>query len=155
MATVSVSVTGVDEKLDDELDGFIRDMEEEQSVEMMMSEHLGSMKKKKAAPTDAGIEEMMDEAHAREEAGENRASKRDQFRNPASGSLPDEVINDMYGMSAARGPGGGGGGGEAAAAEAKTMQAQMAQQMALARRAEYKRRASAGSGGSLLASRAL
>ena len=40
-------------------------------------------------------------------------------------------------------------------AEAKTMQAQMAQQMALARRAEYKRRASAGSGGSLLASRAL
>ena len=153
---VSVSVTGVDEKLDDELDGFIRDMEEEQNVEMMMNEHLGSMKKKKAAPTDAGIEEMMDEAHAREEAGENRASKRDQFRNPASGSLPDEVINDMYGMSAARGPGGGGGGGgEAAAAEAKTMQAQMAQQMALARRAEYKRRASAGSGGSLLASRAL
>ena len=155
MATVSVSVTGVDEKLDDELDGFIRDMEEEQSVEMMMNEHQNSMKKKKAAPTDAGIEEMMDEAHAREEAGENRASKRDQFRNPASGSLPDEVINDMYGMSAARGPGGGGGGGEAAAAEAKTMQAQMAQQMALARRAEYKRRASAGSGGSLLASRAL
>ena len=154
---MSVSVTGVDEKLDDELDGFIRDMEEEQNVEMMMSEHQNSMKKKKAAPTDAGIEEMMDEAHAREEAGENRASKRDQFRNPASGSLPDEVINDMYGMSAARGPGGGGGGGggEAAAAEAKTMQAQMAQQMALARRAEYKRRASAGSGGSLLASRAL
>ena len=122
----------------------------------MMMTDFNKKANKNVAPTDAGIEEMMDEAHAREEAGENRASKRDQFRNPASGSLPDEVINDMYGMSAARGPGGGGGGGgEAAAAEAKTMQAQMAQQMALARRAEYKRRASAGSGGSLLASRAL
>ena len=65
--------------------------------------------------SNVGIEEMFEEAHAREEPQMSALELRDQLMRPAAwGILPDEVINDMFYMSDGAFFFIGGGGGEAA-----------------------------------------